>query len=419
MRTLGVSKVCITPETPVRLCGFGFRRTPYEAVRDDIYIRVFDLREEEERVIFLYGDLLWWNPVFVDRMKAEIEEQLGIQGDQLLFVASHNHSGPGTGDAFIPLLEDAEEEYVAFLQKRILSALCLAQKNPEEVQMTRSEHVCGLNVYRRVMTSDGIQMMPNYEVKPDQTMTVFSFYREDGTLKGRIVHYPCHANLSKDNELHPDYPGYALEALDQKNPGSLSIFLQGCTADMRPNCVLGNQFRAAQDEEVKRFAEMFCTTVAEAAQKETPVGSGMNLRHLSVRLPVLQTLSRQEVEARKGDEAEEIRQWAEGVLKKNLRDYEMLELSALKLGEQLIYFFNAEVSMYYAMAARNWKAGTVCTGYTNGMIGYLSTADQIREGGYEPCDSAIWFAVAGTYDETVEQVVYAAMKEVGTWKKDV
>lgn len=419
MRRLGVSKISITPKRPVRLCGFGFRTGPYEAVRDEIYVRVFDLRDDEERVIFIYGDLLWWNPDFVARMKAVIEKRLSIPGDRLLFVASHNHSGPGTGDTFVPLLESVDEAYADFLQEQMVTALCAAQKDLEPVRLTRSDGMCALNVYRRVADAEGVRMMPNYAVEPDRRLTVFSFYREDGSLKGRIVHYPCHANLSKDNELHPDYPGYALERMDSGHPGSVSIFLQGCTADMRPNCVLGDQFRAAQAAEVREFAKLFCADVEKTVRRERPVGDGSKLRHLEVRLPVLQELSRQEVEARLEDGAEEVRQWADRVLKKNMRDYEVLELNVLELGGQPLYFFNAEVSMYYAAAAREETPDAVCTGYTNGMIGYLCTADQIREGGYEPHDSAVWFAVAGTYDAAVEQVIRAAMKEAGTWKKDV
>lgn len=141
--------------------------------------------EDGERIVFLYGDLLWWNPVFVVRLKVEIEAQLCIPGDRLLFVASHNHSGPGTGNTFIILLETADGEYSVFLQKHIMTALCLAQRNREEVRTSRSECECRLNVYRRVKTGHRIRMMPNYDVEPYRTLTVFSFYRGDGTMKGR------------------------------------------------------------------------------------------------------------------------------------------------------------------------------------------------------------------------------------------
>ena len=53
-------------------------------------------------------------------------------------------------------------------------------------------------------------MCPNYYVAADTTLTIIGYYRENGTLKGTLIHYPCHANLSDQNVLQPDYPGIAL-----------------------------------------------------------------------------------------------------------------------------------------------------------------------------------------------------------------
>ncbi|MFR2848962.1 MAG: neutral/alkaline non-lysosomal ceramidase N-terminal domain-containing protein [Hungatella hathewayi] len=433
MRTLGISKVCITPQKPVRLCGFGFRTGVYDGVRRDIFVRVFDLREESERAVFIYGDLLWWNSEFVDRMRREMMETLGIPKEQLLFVASHNHSGPGTGNSFVPLLETADEEYLDYLASRILEAVRQAGENQEEVTLVRSDGSCALNVFRRVKTKQGIAMRPNYDVEPDRTLTVFSFYRADKTLKGRLVHYPCHANLSKDNELHPDYPGYALERLDRENPGSVHMFLQGCTADMRPNCVLGDQFRAGTKADVEAFADYFCEAVGEAVgnavgnvvesavgnaagntegstiNNGTPVTPGMTLSIRQHRLPLVQNFTKEDMETYAKDSREEIRQWAAKVQEKKLRDYETLEVAALSLGKEKLYFLNAEVSMHYAKFLREQYPGAICAGYTNGMIGYLSSAVQIREGGYEPQESAVYFALAGTYKEEIQDIIETAL----------
>lgn len=412
MRKLGTSKKCITPQSPVRLCGFGFRTKEYDSVRKDIYARVFDLRENDKRILIIYGDLLWWNSEFVGRMKQVLEKQFGIPKEQIIFTASHNHSGPGTGANFVPLLETVEEEYVSFLANQILEGVKEAESNMEDIMIKRSETSCELNVFRRVKTKQGISMMPNYQVEADRKMTIFHFYRNDGNLKGRIIHYPCHANLSKDNDLHPDYPGYALEMLDENNPDSISIFWQGFTADMRPNCVLGNQFTSATEGEVKNFAKYFCDCVLAENEEEPITGGGISIVRRTVKLPVKQEKTIEEVIKDLSDEHEEVRQWAQKVLEKSYRNYEELQISMLQIGTQICYFFNAEVSMYYAKYARALNPKAVCVGYSDGMIGYISTKEQIQEGGYEPCDSATYFAVAGTYDETIEEIIYNVMKEM-------
>lgn len=412
MKKLGTAKICITPQSPVRLCGFGFRTGVYDSVRKDIYARVFDLRENENRILLIYGDLLWWNTEFVVHMKEVISNKMNISDEQILFTASHNHSGPGTGSNFIPLLETVDSEYVCFLEKQLLQGIEKAEDNIEEVKIKYAETDCELNVFRRVKTPDGIQMMPNYQVEADRKMTVFNFYRKDDSLKGRIIHYACHANLSKDNDLHPDYPGYALEMLEETEPDSVSIFWQGFTADMRPNCVLGNQFTAATKEGVKTFAESFYKSILNAEEREEITEEGITVSRRIVKLPVKQELSYIHVTNALTDPREEVRQWAEKVLSKNYRNYEELKICLLRIGEWNCFFFNAEVSMYYAKFARTLSPNTICVGYSDGMIGYISTEEQIKEGGYEPCDSATYFAVAGTYDEAIEEIIHNVMKEM-------
>lgn len=84
-------------------------------------------------------------------------------------------------------------------------------------------------------------------------------------------------------------------------------------------------------------------------------------------------------------------------------------------GDRLrFYTFNAEVSQYYAAFARDLDPDAVCIAYTNGMIGYISTAEQIEEGGYEPKGSALYFALAGTYKPEIERLIHEAMRTTVT-----
>lgn len=132
---------------------------------------------------------------------------LGVKEEQILFTASHNHSGPGTGGNFTSLLETVDAEYTEFLYTQVEAAACAAAQNVEPVRGTVHRGECALNVYRRVHTPDGIAMWPNYDMPADHHLTVVRLERADGTVKGVLVHYPCHANLANGNAVHPDYPG--------------------------------------------------------------------------------------------------------------------------------------------------------------------------------------------------------------------
>ena len=77
---------------------------------------------------------------------------LGVKEEQILFTASHNHSGPGTGGNFTSLLETVDAEYTEFLYTQVEAAACAAAQNVEPVRGTVHRGECTLNVYRRVHT---------------------------------------------------------------------------------------------------------------------------------------------------------------------------------------------------------------------------------------------------------------------------
>jgi len=414
MMQLGTAKLKITPQTPVRLCGYATRTTVFQEVKEDLFLRVQFLRHEGEALLFIYADLLWWGSDFVAQTRPKVAAAYHISEDRIFFVASHNHSGPPTSNRFTPSLETYDPAYARFLQERVLEGVGMAVNALEPVEAYRHDGSAALNVFRRLMVDGKIQMRPNYQVAADQRLTVVAFRRPDGSLKGAMVHYPCHANLSNENAVQPDYPGVTLRMLDEAFPGSISVFLQGCTADLRPNSVLGQRFVPAGYERVVQFAQDFFEACKGLlTQNGTAIQPRLRTHCQRVELPLDGVLPMDELEqrARTGQGVEQ--EWARAVLANQNRPSEQLELSRIDFGDRLrFYTFNAEVSQYYAAFARGIDPDAVCIAYTNGMIGYLSTAEQIREGGYEPVDSALYFALAGTYKPEIEAIIHGAMRSV-------
>ncbi len=405
MLTLGTAKRCITPQNPVRMCGYATRTGAYDAVKEDIFLRVQRFVQGQASVTFIYADLLWWSSVFVEKMRTMLEQQAGINPETVVFVASHNHSGPGTGDSFVPLLETCDTAYTDFLAQQVLSAVRQARQDVTPVQMKKMQGCCSMNVFRRVQTAQGVAMRPNYKMPADDHLTVLGFYTETQQLKGAMIHYPCHANLSNENYLQPDYPGAALRMLESEFAGSNCLFLQGCTADLRPNSVLGDAFVPCDYDKMLVFAEGFAAQCkALLAGDGTRMQGELWVSRQSLALPLLQKFTRAEVEKNLQSDALEQRQWAEKILEKDLRPYETLETTMVTLAGQKIITFNAEVSQDYAAYARQC-GDALAVGYANGMIGYLSTAAQIAQGGYEPEGSALYFALAGTYDACIEEMI--------------
>ena len=411
---LGTAKLAITPPMPVRLCGYATRKTPFERVNEDIFLRVHLHRSREGTILFVYADLLWWSGGFVDAAREMLSARYAIPIENIFFVASHNHSGPPTGGRFTPSLEEFSPGYADFLMQRVEQVVRIAQENLEPVNVFRHDGTCALNVYRRVISDSGVLMRPNYQVPADHTLTIFAFRRLDGSLKGCMVHYPCHANLSDQNAVSPDYPGVALRMLDGDFPDSVSLFLQGCTADLRPNSVLGDRFVTVDHEKVLLFAENFhrqCKALLEQPGKA--VQPCLRTSRTTASLPLEGVLSKEELRARLKTAQGVEREWARAVWDSGSRAFEELEVSCIRYGpEMCFYTFNAEVAQEYAAFARGVRPGAVCIAYTNGMIGYLCTAGQIAHGGYEPKESALYFALAGTYSQEIEPLIKKAIRSV-------
>lgn len=223
-------------------------------------------------------------------------------------------------------------------------------------------------------------MKLDYQVPADHTLTILALCRADGSLKGAMIYYLCHVNISNENVVQPDYPGAALRMLDDAFPDSMSVFLQDCTVDLRPNSVLGQRSVSAGYDKVFIFVEDFTNAYRDLLSLKTEtIIPRFNVQRQLLELPLEGTLPVRELEERAKTAQGVQLEWAQTVLKKNNRPSEQLELSRVEYSDRLrLYTFSAEVSQCHAAYAHRVNPYAVYVVYTNGMIGYLSTAQQIE-----------------------------------------
>jgi hypothetical protein len=74
---------------------------------------------------------------------------------------------------------------------------------------------------------------------------------------------------------------------------------------------------------------------------------------------------------------------------------------------------NGEVSVAYGLAIKEMsQQRALPVAYANGTIGYLPTAAQIAEGGYEAEESARYLLLPGYYAPEIEGMITTATQEV-------
>ncbi len=90
---VGVAKVEITPDHPIRLNGFGFRRTESEGVQDKIHARALAIDDGGGPAVLLTADVLGIPADIFDELAKRLAKA-GVKRERLAATATHTHTGP-------------------------------------------------------------------------------------------------------------------------------------------------------------------------------------------------------------------------------------------------------------------------------------------------------------------------------------
>ena len=91
-----MARVKITPPQPIVLLGYGDRTRPFESVAADIYAKAIAIEDQQgHRGVIVTADLVGFQAAVVtDEVCRRIAARTGLERRQLLFNASHTHTGP-------------------------------------------------------------------------------------------------------------------------------------------------------------------------------------------------------------------------------------------------------------------------------------------------------------------------------------
>ncbi|MEX0884730.1 MAG: hypothetical protein WDZ72_14780, partial [Cyclobacteriaceae bacterium] len=97
---VGVSTIDITPESPIRLAGYGARdKNPSEGVIHKLKAKALAFgRNDQGPSILITVDLVGIPAIITKKVSQRISAQTGIEASHLLICASHTHGGPEVGN---------------------------------------------------------------------------------------------------------------------------------------------------------------------------------------------------------------------------------------------------------------------------------------------------------------------------------
>lgn len=230
--SVGVAKVDVTPDYPVRLSGFGFRREESNGVLIPIHARAIAISELDGKpLVFIAVDSTGLSEEIVQNVADQLGP-LGVSRDQLVIAATHSHTAPMI-QGVLPTLfgmsipPEHQKHIKRYTEELIDKLVQVAQMSIEAQQPSRlwwgTGHV-GFSKNRRDSEKGPI----------DQGLPVLCVRSESGELKAVIANYACHAVTLSHNLIGGDWPGFASEWLEKRHPDAIVLMSIGCGADQNP-----------------------------------------------------------------------------------------------------------------------------------------------------------------------------------------
>src|SRR4051794_1678688 len=92
---VGVARIDITPDYPIRLSGYGARRTNSEGVAQKIFAKALAFGSDKEDASILFTvDNCGVPGSVTDEVAARLKKRTGIPRERIALCSSHTHSAP-------------------------------------------------------------------------------------------------------------------------------------------------------------------------------------------------------------------------------------------------------------------------------------------------------------------------------------
>lgn len=407
------SQVDITPLIPLELAGFAFRKGNYKRIGEKITLSCMIF---ESRYIFLTIDCLWWGDAVCDEIKKQLKQRFSHKAFDIIFHATHSHSSPQLQQGLSPDLGKVCDAYLTFLTDKSLQAIKQALLHDgQNCQISTLVAECDFAIYRRKKDENNhIIMAPDPYYPIDQSVRITIFH-QNKDIVAIWLHFQCHPTMTGDNILSGDYPAVIRRYLQQQYPQAFIQVLQGFCADIRPHFDEDSQgFVRLSYEQMQQksqnFAKKLYRNIKEQHWKDLNSDFCLSMRHQEFLLPLEKIYSAEELHhIRQLNRSKIIGEWAEYFLNHPQRKKNDLNLSLsfFQIHKELsLLAVNGEVSNEYAQKLCKKYPYLLPLGYSNGMIGYIPTATQLNEGGYEAEDFIYYFRVPAKFSPCAPALLY-------------
>ena len=416
-----VTTVDITPKQALWMGGYAARTKPAEGAVHPLNAKVLVLEDNaKQRLVIVTLDLLGITPEMRDQVE-QGAQQLGIPPASLLLNASHTHCGPELRDERI-IRFGIDAKYAAFARKyvqdtctQVNGAIAASLKKLRPAQLEYSHARAGFAMNRRLPTKKGFINSPNPDGPVDHTIPVLSVKSASDDLMAVMFGYACHNTTLSFNQWCGDYCGFAQIYIEEKHPGAVAMFVNGCSADQNP---YPRRTVELAQQHGRALANGVETALETKAKRQVGGPLKLGLKNVALDFDNAPTKSQLEDELKSSNKYARFHaQWLLDQLKQQGEiptRYEFFPVQTLEFGKDLtIIAICGETVVDYSLRLKRELAeghGAVwVAGYSNHVFGYLPSLRVLREGGYEGGGAMRYTSFPGKFAESVEERIVSAI----------
>ena len=243
---VGISKVEITPEVPMRLSGYGSRTDVYDSVGQKLWAKALVIGSDDEMpVVMITMDLVGFTAAMAERLSRKLAETAGIERENIAFMATHTHTGPEAGALVNIFGSHMPGEhigqivaYIDQLETKLEQLVWDALNNRQPSLVHVGKGSAGFAMNRRVLKDGkwaGFGETPDGPVEHD--LPLIHVTDDKGKTRALLLNYACHGTTltGEHNFVHGDWMGSAQEKLERLFPGAVAMVSIGCGADSNPS----------------------------------------------------------------------------------------------------------------------------------------------------------------------------------------
>jgi hypothetical protein len=406
---VGVSKIDITPDYPIRLNGFGFRREESKGVSQSIFARglAISTTADEAPLVLLAIDSLGVRMEMVDEVARRLKKSHQIPRENLALTFTHSHCTPKVNGAcdnifstsIPPEHQQHIDRYTQELTDRLTEAARQAIESRGPARLSWGIGSVGFAMNRRTPGGPVDHSLPVLVVRDAESEAIRAIYAS----------YACHAVVLSFDQVSGDWPGYAAEMIERQHSGVTALVSIGAGSDSNPlSGVVGDKVEVAEG-----YGLQIADEVARLLKTDLrPVNGAIQTTLNRIDLPLDELPTREQFE--------ELAQ-QESPVGYNART----QLARLGRGEELITKLDYPVQTWTFgdSLCMVFLAGEVCVdyslrlkqeldrdrlwlnAYSNDFCSYIPSERLVREGRYGGGSETPYFALPTTLKAGLEQLI--------------